>query len=378
MSAKDPNMKVIIGADTKDFDKGAKNVKQGLNDLDKTGNQALSALGNAFGVNTGKIGQMVSAMKGLGTKMSECGDAGVAAFGNILKSIGPVGTALAGLGIGAAIAGFKALKDEADAFKDTVAGANMEMATAAYVDTYRQVLRDFRGDLGKNLAETEGGLKKFFGTLGAQLKATLSTGSAGLGALFPGMREQGLANYLYQTEIATERANDAAYLTEKIAQFEFERKQQTVEVARLNDQIASQLNVAKDASNSIAQRQQAIAEAERLYAERRAMTVPLEQKIAAYYDELSDLATNTKDAEELRIQANVRAYEIERQETMETTSLLRIKNSIGRASDAEIARMNKMLEQQRKLQEEVDKVIAKEKPQVVMKIHSPLSKALLK
>ncbi len=33
MSTKDPNLKVIIGAETKDFDKGAKSVKQGLKDL---------------------------------------------------------------------------------------------------------------------------------------------------------------------------------------------------------------------------------------------------------------------------------------------------------------------------------------------------------
>ena len=162
MAGREPNMKIGIGADTSDFEKGAKQVKQGLKDLDKTGTQALSSLGDAFGVNTGKIGQMTSAIKGLGQKLSECGNTGVAAFGNILKSIGPVGTALAGLGISAAIAGFKALKDEADAFKQTVAGANIEMATAAYVDTYRQVLRDFRGDFGKALAETESGFTKFF------------------------------------------------------------------------------------------------------------------------------------------------------------------------------------------------------------------------
>ena len=60
-----------------------------------------------------------------------------------------------GIGIGAAIAGFKELQKEADAFKNTVAGANMEMATAAYIDTYKQILRDFNGDVGKSIAETQ-------------------------------------------------------------------------------------------------------------------------------------------------------------------------------------------------------------------------------
>ena len=351
-------MKVNIGADTSDFEKGAKQVKQGLKDLDKTGTQALSSLGDAFGVNTGKIGQMTSAIKGLGQKLSECGNTGVAAFGNILKSIGPVGTALAGLGISAAIAGFKALKDEADAFKQTVAGANIEMATAAYVDTYRQVLRDFRGDFGKALAETESGFTKFFKTLGANLKANISTG-ASWGVLIPGLQAQGMASYTMQLKTANERANDAAYLTEKIGQLEWKRKQNAVELAKINDQIAAQLNLAKDTSNSIAVRSDAIAVAETLIAQKKEMVLPIEQKIAAYYNELAGLATNTKDQEELRLQAAAREYEVDRELTQEATSLLRVKNSIGRATDAEIAKTNELIKKQKELEAAIAAVRSK-------------------
>ena len=358
MAGREPNMKIGIGADTSDFEKGAKQVKQGLKDLDKTGTQALSSLGDAFGVNTGKIGQMTSAIKGLGQKLSECGNTGVAAFGNILKSIGPVGTALAGLGISAAIAGFKALKDEADAFKQTVAGANIEMATAAYVDTYRQVLRDFRGDFGKALAETESGFTKFFKTLGANLKANISTG-ASWGVLIPGLQAQGMASYTMQLKTANERANDAAYLTEKIGQLEWKRKQNAVELAKINDQIAAQLNLAKDTSNSIAVRSDAIAAAETLIAQKKEMVLPIEQKIAAYYNELAGLATNTKDQEELRLQAAAREYEVDRELTQEATSLLRVKNSIGRATDAEIAKTNELIKKQKELEAAIAAVRSK-------------------
>ena len=157
MSTKDPNMKVIIGADTSDFDKGAKSVKQGLKDLDKTGTQAMSALGDAFGVNTGKVGQITSALTGLGQKLSQCGSAGVAAFGSVLKSITPIGGAIAGLGITAAIAGFKQLKAEADNFKSTIDGMNMSMATAAYISTYKQALHDVNSDTGRAVAEAMSG-----------------------------------------------------------------------------------------------------------------------------------------------------------------------------------------------------------------------------
>ena len=130
-TGREPNLKLNVTTDTRDVNKGLKEVKQGLKDLDKTGTQALESLGNAFGVDTSKISQMTSAMKGLGEKMSQTGNAGVKAFGDILKAIGPVGGAIAGLGISAAIAGFRELQKEAEAFKNTVAGANTEMATAA-------------------------------------------------------------------------------------------------------------------------------------------------------------------------------------------------------------------------------------------------------
>ena len=105
MSTKDPNMKVIFGSDTKDFEKGAKAVKQGLKDLDKSSESMLSSLSNAFGVPSQKVEQMTSAMKGLGAKLTETGSAGVKAFGSILSSITPLGGAIAGIGIAGAVGG---------------------------------------------------------------------------------------------------------------------------------------------------------------------------------------------------------------------------------------------------------------------------------
>lgn len=175
MSTKDPNMKVIFGADTKDFDKGAKEVKQGLKDLDKTTTSMLSSLGGAFGVSSAKVEQMTSAMKGLGQKLSECGSAGVAAFGNILKSISPVGGAIAGIGIATAIAGFKQLKAEADNFKSTIDGMNMSMATSAYISTYKQMLHDLNSDTGRQVAEAMDKWERGFGRFKAQIGATFTT-----------------------------------------------------------------------------------------------------------------------------------------------------------------------------------------------------------
>ena len=353
--AKQPNMKIGIGADTSDFEKGAKSVKQGLGDLSKVGDQALGQLGNAFGVNTGKIGQMTSAIRGLGQKMSECGNAGVSAFGNILKAVGPVGGAIAGIGIGAAIAGFKELQKEADAFKNTVAGANMEMATAAYVDTYKQILRDFNGDVGKSIAETESKWKKFWGTIGITMREMFTTG-AWQGSYQNPTGGAAMDEYLKRINAASQGAQKAQDITNQIYELERKRKEQAVDLARLNDDIADKMLVAKDATATAAERQDAIYKIELMLAQKRAMTVGMEEKLAQLYQERSALASDSVEAADATLAQSARVYEVSRAITQEETALLRIKSSIGKASDAEIERMNKLLEQQKKLQEEIDKV----------------------
>ena len=339
MSTKDPNMKVIIGADTKDFDKGAKAVKQGLKDLDKTSSQALGALGDAFGINTGKVGQMTSALTGLGQKMSQCGSAGVAAFGNILKAIGPVGGAIAGIGIGAAIAGFKELQKEADAFKATVEGANMEMATAAYVDTYKQILRDFNGDTGKALAETESRFKKFWGTLGITIREFYTTG-AWMGAGTEG-GAQAIDEYTRRINAAAAGAKTAEEITNQIYNLERRRKEQAIELAKLNDDIASKMTIAKDTSASVAERQDAVYKIELMLAQKKAMTVSLEETLAGLYRQRSALASDSVAAADATLAQETRVYEASRAITQEQNSLLRIKNSLGIASEKFTAELQK-------------------------------------
>lgn len=358
MSTKDPNMKVIFGADTKDFDKGVKDVKQGLKDLDKSTTTLLGSIGSAFGVNTGKVQQMTSAMKGLGQKMSECGNAGVSAFGNILKAIGPIGGAIAGLGLGAAIAEFKSLKAEAEAFKNTVQGANIEMATAAYVDTYKQVLRDFDGDFGKALATTESTWKKTWTQIGQYFKQMFRTGAFFelAGGNGPG---QATDEYIRRLNAANEGAQKAEDLTNQIYNLERQRKEQAVKLAKLNDDIAAKMQVAKDATASMADREDAVYKIELMLSQKRAMTVDLEQKISDLYKERSSIASDSVAAADATLAQEARVYEASRAITQEESALLKVKNSIGKASDAEIARQQKLVEQQKALQKAIDETRAK-------------------
>ena len=356
-TGREPNLKLNVTTDTRDVNKGLKEVKQGLRDLDKTGTQALESLGNAFGVDTGKIGQMTSALKGLGEKMSQTGNAGVKAFGDILKAIGPVGGAIAGLGISAAIAGFRELQKEAEAFKNTVAGANTEMATAAYVDTYKQILRDFNGDVGKSIAETESKWKKFWGTIGISMRELFTTG-AWQGTNTPQGLE-GLDEYTRRISAAREGGQRAQEISNEIYKLELKRKENAVELARLNDDIADKMLIARDTSKSVQERQDAIYKIELMQSQKRALTVDVEQKLAGLYEEMHNLASDSVQFNDARLAQAARAYEVDRAITQEEISLLRVKNSVGKASDAEIARMNKLLEQQKELQAAIDATHAK-------------------
>ena len=333
--ANEPKMKIGIGADTGDFDKGAKKVKQEMKDLSKVSSDAFGAIGAALGVDTRKMEQFSSALSGLGRKLQDTGKEGAAAFGKILQAIGPVAGAIAGLGIAGVTVAFKALNSEAEAFKNTIEGANMEMATAAYIDTYRQVLRDMHSETGKAVAETQSNWKKFWGTLGSTIGEAFRTGYLVAGE--EGPSQEALGAFLENTQKASSAARSAEEITNEIYKLETKRKNQAVDLARLNRDIADAINTAKDPTESLSVRQKAIQTAEEKIAEKKEMTVTLEKQLTTLYQQRSDLATDSvADAEALLAQQQ-RSFDVETSLIREETSLLKIKSSIANATAAAAA-----------------------------------------
>ena len=165
MAGVSPNLKIGIGADTSKFDAAMKSTKGELRDLSKTGSDALGALGSAIGLNTGQISQFSSAAKALAGQLTATGKTGSAAFQSMVPAIKSAAGAIAGLGLAGAAVAFKALTAEAEAFKNTVAGANIEMMTAAYIDTYKQALHDMNTSTGRSVAEWMANVKKLWRTL---------------------------------------------------------------------------------------------------------------------------------------------------------------------------------------------------------------------
>lgn len=300
-------MKVDMTANNSDLVKKSKESKQVLKDFEKVGDDALSRLGEAFGVNTGKIEQMSSALRGLGTKMSESGNAGTAAFGKLLTSVGGLSTAIAGVGIGALVTGFKMLNDEAENFKSTVAGANMEMATAAYIDTYRQVIHDFNREIGQGTAAAQSSWKKFWGTIGAGMKAAFQTGAVA-GAATPGdFNNQALVTYNNLLTEAGQKARTAEEITNEMYEVTRQMSDKTVEWARMEREIAEYKRIAYDKTSSTAQQQEALNKAVELIKKKFGEQAELQGRLADLQAEYNSLAESSvadiDKANQLRVQA---------------------------------------------------------------------------
>lgn len=304
--AKGVNMKVNMTADNSDLVRKSKESKQALKDFEKVGDDALSRLGDAFGVNTGKIEQMSSALRGLGAKMAESGNAGAAAFGNLVKSIGGAEVAIAGLGIGAVVKMFKMLNEEAENFKSTVAGANIEMSTAAYLDTYRQVIHDFSREVGEGFAKTEGWWKKFWGSAAAARKAAFQTGALA-GATIGNFNNEALIAYNDLLAEAGQKARTAEEISNEMYQVTRQISDKTVEWARMEREIAEYKRIAYDKSVSTTQQQEALAKATELIKQKFGEQAELQGKLADLQAEYNSLAESSvadiDKANQLRVQA---------------------------------------------------------------------------
>lgn len=308
-----PQMKVKATMDNSDLKKRSQESKDALRDFQKTGTDAVNRLGEAFGVNTGKIDGMLSSLRGLGLRLQESGNAGAAAFGKMLQGINGVTAGIAGLGLAGALATFKLLSSEAENFKNTVAGANLELETTAYIDTYRQVIHDFNRELGKGFAETESGWKKFWGTIGSTMKAYLTSGAAFQGALpgattvgVPGANTQQLNTFLQTTQQASDAAARAEEIYQQIYSVQRQISDSSVEWARMERDIAEYKRIAYDKTVDTATQQDALRKSVELITQRYSEEAELRRQLANLQFEYNSLAESSvadiDKANQLRIQ----------------------------------------------------------------------------
>ena len=304
------NLKTIVTADTSQFKKEMKGAKDALKDFSKEGNGALSEISSMFGVNSSAIegvvknlGQANNAFKLLGTT----GESSTTAMTAGMKALAG---SIAGLGIMAAVAAFRELNEQAANFEQRLQGVNLAASARAYRDTYRQSLYDASG-AGEYWANFWERSKTYFATNFAQI-ATLSFGNE-------------------RTSKAASDAEAAARLASQMVDYRREERDLSIEIQRINNQIAAAQNTFRDAQASVTERKQAEATITDLINEKYGRQADLQQRMLTNIRE-RNLITGSTEAE-LDEQANLEKglLALEGQRQQELNALLRTHNSIANA-----------------------------------------------
>ena len=338
MAQSSPNLKVNVGADTSQFTKGMKSAKADLKDFKKVSEDGLGKLGDLLGINTKQVSQIQGAFRGLGQQMASLGGSGSAALGKIVAGAGSAATGIAAIGIGAAVAGFKLLHSEAEAFTNTIDGANIKLATQAYVDTYKQAFHDFNSEVGRQMAEAESTVKKKFTQAFTQVKAFAVSA---LGDIFDGggVKSSGERwNDVKETgEQASAAASKAAEYASKAYDVQKRQSQNLVKIARLDAQIAEQRRIASDSEESIEARVAANAKAQDLIHQKYQIQRRDQEDLAKYARLMADLAGSTFDEVNRANQLTAQAIQLKAQEESEIRTLLRQEKTLNTELEKEMS-----------------------------------------
>ena len=299
-------------------------------------------------MNTGKVNQMVSAVRGLGARMTEASSTGVKAFGQLLGSITPLGGAIAGLGLAAAVAGFKALKAEADNFKSTIDGMNLSMATAAYISTYQQALHDINSETGRSVATAMSEWEKGLGRFKANFNSTMATfmTSSTLGDFIDSMRgtRQSRADARARAEAAERLGSiQADQMKEQLA-LDYEIRQVDYEIAALRREATDKT---KSAADREAARVEYLNKVNEKYDKQRDLAV----RMAQTQEQIDDLAANTFEDTKKTYELKGKILDIDAARENDLRAVDKLESNIASSAAAAAAAAQKQREEMQKIAE---------------------------
>lgn len=350
--AQEPNLKINVGADTSQFERGMRQAKTDLKAFGSVSDDVLGKLGSALGLDTKQIEQMASAIRGMGQKMESAGGEGESAFKKIASAAKGAGASIAAIGIAGAIASFKLLNAEAEAFKNTIAGANIELQTKAYIDTYQQVFHDFNAGSAQSVAEFEANWKKGFAKWKANFGQTVVntlTGNTSLATALGGPVIGALFGNKDQMQAAETAAKSAEGIAKQIFDIDRQRSDNLVKIAELERTIAENQRIMKSDTASLAEKQAAYAAAEEAVKNKYALQLPLMQERARLLTEMNGLAGSTVEQVDAANRAQAEAINLEGQQEDELRSLERMAKGITSANNANNAALREQLELQKKI-----------------------------
>ena len=344
-------LKYTAMLDTAPFDKGTKQIKQGMRDMEGIGQNALGKIGDALGVNVGQLEKVSSAVNGVTGKLASMGESGAGSLGKIAASCTGVAGALAGIGIGAVIVAFKALNAEAENFKTRMDGINIAAAGKAYRDTYTQIMHDLNRETGKFWAEkteevsnaiTRGfsNTKQFFMS-GAVLDVLPGAGLITGGAL--------INEWRLDKKTARVGAERSAEIESRLVDIEKELMALEPRLAQLRAERLEMDIESRSHLNSAVERQEAFNAAMEKNNEIYELQIGLIKERAALYKEQDDLAESTTEEVRKGYQLESEVFELQRDRDQFEKSLMRNQKTIANLAEAEAKERQKSAEAVKKV-----------------------------
>lgn len=345
MAVQNSELKMKIGADASDFNKKIQGAKSAIRDFDKTTNSALQGIGDAFGVPVQKVEQLTNAIKGMGIKMTESSNEAVKALGEVIASANKAALAMGSIGIGAVVASFKLLNDEAKTFKNTIEGANLELESQAYLSTYKQFLADATG-AGKAVAEASEKGKTWVGTMWQFFKAIKTNEIRNI--FGGGVKDSDIIT----AGIAAAGAAETAKLDQReLNNLALQEIDSRIEISSLQAEINRLKEAAADADLSAYEKSALIAKAAELTRQKYAIQIGIAEKIAEKMRDISSLASDSKEEYEATIAAQQKVNELKAAEAAELTKLTKQQATYAKTIKAERAEVERIAQMRKEMAE---------------------------
>lgn len=332
--AKGFNLKAVFDADTKGIEEGSQKAIKSVEEFADQSSDMLDQMAGKFGVNTKHLKEFRQVLKEMGQAWVEGFGGGEEMMGNVIGKmalLGTTATAAAALVAGA----FKLMKEEADAYRQTIEGSIGERGLQAYLSTYQQVLRQVNLEATASMVEMTNNWRKGLSGFWADFK------NMAVNAIYN--MKSGLVDFgsalglgLLQTKaasgVAKIRASEVEQLAKDIMWWERDLIAMRNAVIDKEIEILESQKQAQDRSLLPDERKQYLDEAKRLINERAEMQLQIMRQITAAYKEIADILPENLAAQEAYNAALDRQKAVERDRAGRLRALVRLENSIADAS----------------------------------------------
>ena len=323
-------LKVSVDADASGFKKEMAAAKKATQEFSKTVGQVSAEVENSLSVPLGKIGALGRQMTDSFSLAKSAAAQGTGAFQKMGLAVGSLAASLAGLGLGAAVAGFRKLNEEADRFRNTVEGANETLQVEAYLGTYQQFMADKTG-AGSWWAGIQDFGKRFW-------NKTLTNWTAHIGALWTSETWQGGID---AWKAVTAASKEAEVVAEKAAGYSKEifntteaMKDKSIEWKKNLADVADLMLVASDTSKSTKERQDAVTKAIALQKSTTAEQVAMQKKVADNIKAQNDLASSSVEDMDRQRSAYAAVEDLSRDLNQRLREMTSLQNEIAKSAAA--------------------------------------------